>query len=128
MTWEKVFLGVLLINAIIVGLFFIAFGQLTVKRLRRDQNTRTALGIEFISGGDIVSVAQALALPRSWTKKLETGPLSSLYAKTNLLLEHTTKFDRILAFMFYWLLMSTGLSFTVLAILNLVGFFVILSR
>ena len=39
------------------------------------------------------------------------------------LFEHTTKFDRILGFIFYWLLTITGLSGALLALLNSLGFF-----
>ncbi|HEY9661815.1 MAG TPA: hypothetical protein V6C65_25450 [Allocoleopsis sp.] len=123
MSTEQILIGALLIATILVGVLFIVFGQFTVKRLRKNPNTRHNLGMEYISGWNILNVAQALALPKSWTRKLENGPLSSAYAKTTLLIEHTTKFDRALAFVFYWLFVTTGLSFVTIGVLDSMGYF-----
>jgi len=115
--------GVLIIFAVIVSILFVLFGQVTVRKLRKNPQTKDHLGVQFVGGWDIINVAQALAIPRSWSRKLEKSPLSSMYANSDLLFENTSKFDRILGTIFYWLLMSSGLSGVLLVFLDYFGIF-----
>lgn len=101
----------------------VAIGQVTVKKLRKNPETKHALGVEFASGWDILNVAQALAIPRSWSKKLGNSPLSFLYAKSEHLRNSTTAFDRALAGVFYWLFTVSALAMITLVILNSIGAF-----
>ena len=123
MTDRAIYVVILIAAALIVGILYIVFGQLTVKRLRNNPKTRDALGLEYVSGWDIINVAQALALPKTWSKKIEDGSLSFMHAKASLLLENTNKLDRFLGALFYWLLLLTGLSSALLVLLNSVGIF-----
>ncbi|MCG6202503.1 hypothetical protein [Psychromonas antarctica] len=118
---KELFVGLLIFSAIIVGVLYVAFGQLTVKKLRKNPKTKSALGLEYASGWDIINVAQALALPRSWSRKLEGSKLSFMYANATIVHSNTTKFDRVLGFTFYWLLISAGLSGALLGFLNYFG-------
>jgi hypothetical protein len=113
--------GILIGMSVIVMILYVAFGQITVRKLRRNPKTKHALGIEFVSGWDIINVAQALALPEFITKKLKRSSLSSLYADAELLQCNTSRFDRLLAGFFYWLLMLTGLSFPLLGLFDSLG-------
>ena len=72
--------------------------------MRKNPETKAALGVEFASGWGGFSVAQALALPKFITRKLARSSLSALYANTEALIQHTNTFDRGLAKLFYWLL------------------------
>ena len=103
-------------------ILLVIFGQVTVRKLRKNPETKHALGIEFVSGMDIVNTAQALAFPRSWSRKLAKAPISSLHANADLLFKHTTKFDQILAKIFYWFLMATGVFMAVVIILDNLGY------
>lgn len=85
-------------------IIFVLFGQITVRRLRKNPKTKDCLGVEFASGWDIFNVAQALSLPRFITRKLAESPLSNLYANRDLIDKNTTMFDKGLALVFYWLL------------------------
>ncbi|NMH63907.1 hypothetical protein [Shewanella salipaludis] len=123
MTDRAVYVGILIVAAVLVSMLYIAFGQLTVKRLRKNPKTKDALGLEYVSGWDIINVAQALALPRNWSKKLEERSRYFMHAKASLLLENTNKFDRLLGSVFYWLLIITGLSSALLVLLNSIGIF-----
>ncbi|WP_281557313.1 hypothetical protein [Thalassomonas sp. RHCl1] len=104
-------------------IFYIIFGQVTVKRLRKNHETKNILGIEYASGWDIINVAQALSIPRSWRRKLETSPLSALYANSEILYKHTTKVDRVLAATFYWLLTLSGTIMILLVIFDALSLF-----
>lgn len=104
-------------------ILYVAFGQITVRKLRKNPNTKSALGVEFASGWDIINIAQALAIPNSSSKKLENSPLSSLYANSEILRNNTTRFDRILAAIFYWLFTASGISMIILVALNGLGIF-----
>ncbi|MCP4342507.1 MAG: hypothetical protein GY799_27410 [Desulfobulbaceae bacterium] len=104
-------------------ILYVIFGHIIVRKLRKNPSTRDALGVEFASGWDILNVAQALAIPRSWSKKLERGPLSSLYANSEILFTHTNKLDRILGAILYWLLTISGLVMICLVLLDTLGFF-----
>ena len=112
------------INAIFVLLslvLYVIFGQVTVRRLRKNAVTKKALGLEFASGWDIINVAQALSLPRSFTKRLERSSLSFMYADSNLLRQNTTLVDRIIAGLFYWMFMLSSLAMIALVSINGLG-------
>ncbi|EDM68696.1 hypothetical protein PE36_01907 [Moritella sp. PE36] len=104
-------------------ILYVIFGQVTVRKLRINPATKDKLGIEFTSGWSILNVAQAIALPRFITDKLKQSPISSMYAHTDELLAHTTRFDRILARVFYWLFTGAGLAFVLMALLDTLGLF-----
>ncbi|MFV8783968.1 hypothetical protein ACNKU7_16230 [Microbulbifer sp. SA54] len=89
-------------------ILFVIFGQVTVRKLRKNPETKDYLGIEFLSGWDIFNVAQALATPRKFHKILERGKLSALSAKTDILRKHTNKLDRFLAIIFFWVFLASG--------------------
>ncbi len=83
-------------------ILYLIFSQITVRKLRKDPDTKDALGIEFVSGWDSFNVAQALALPQFITDKLKQSPISSLYANTDILNAHTNNVDKTIASIFYW--------------------------
>ena len=118
---EFVFLSFIMISTFITMLLFVLFGQVTVRRLRKNPHTKNDLGAEFVSGWDIVNVAQALSIPRSIIGKFKRSQLSLLYANADLLYKHTGPFDRILGRSFYWMLMISGLSGATLGLLNVFG-------
>ncbi|WP_299596912.1 hypothetical protein [uncultured Microbulbifer sp.] len=91
-------------------ILFIMFGQLTVRKLRKNPETKHQLGIEFTSGWDILNVAQALAIPKSWSKKMEKSPISFLNADCEAIEKHTNKLDKLLAKIFTLFFLGTGVS------------------
>lgn len=105
------------------AIFYVVFGQITVRKLRKNPKTKDKLGFEYVSGWDIINVAQSLSIPRKLSKKLENTPLSVLYANSELLHDQTNMLDRILGSIFYWLLTISGLMMISLAILDAFGFF-----
>jgi len=106
----------------IACILFVVFGQITVRKLRKNPETKQVLGIEFASGWDILNVAQALTLPKAIAQKLREKSMG-LEADPNLLYKHTTLFDRVLARVFYTLFAFSGLGFAILVILNWFGIF-----
>ena len=112
-----------------MGIFFIAmflfviFGQVTVRKLRKNPETKEELGIEFASGWDILNVAGALAMPRWLNRKLRNTPFSYLYANADLLDKNTNTFDRVLAILFYWMFVYSVLVLMSLAALDGFGVF-----
>jgi len=117
----------LLATACGIGFFaailFVLFGQFTVRKLRKIPDAKDKLGFEYVSGWDIINVAQSLSIPRWLAKKLESSPLSGLYSKSEFLYSHTNIFDRVLAMLFYWLLTTSGLMMIILALLETFGWF-----
>ena len=77
--------------------FYVIFGQVTVRKLRKKTATKGNLGIEFSSGWDILNVASALSRPKWLTRKYKASRLSHLVADSDTLYKHTTVLDRILA-------------------------------
>ncbi len=120
-------LSSLLATAAVIGFFslilFIIFGQITVRKLRRNPKTKNELGIEYVSGWDIINIAQALSFPASWNEKLEKSQLSFLHANSTLIKKHTNRLDKFLGVTFYLSLMTSGLSMALLALLDVCGFF-----
>lgn len=120
---EKAFFVLILVGCILSAILYVAFGQITVRKLRKNPKTKDALGLEFVSGWDIINVAQAFSLPRRWMIKIERSKFSSMYAHSSVLFENTTKFDRVLGCIFYWLLTLSGLFGALLVLFNYLGFF-----
>ena len=115
--------GVLIAFTFVTMILFVLFGQVTVRKLRKNPQTKHELGVEFVSGWDIINVAQALAIPKSIIRKFKRSQLSALYADADLLYKHTNKFDRVLGIIFYWLLMLSGLFGIILVLLDAFGVF-----
>jgi len=119
MTLVQAILSVILAVIFISAILFVIFGQVTVRKLRKNPATKHALGIEFVSGWDIVNVAGALALPKTVAQKIKRNSVSmglgqGFEADLDLLYKHTTWFDRLLARLFYWSWASSGLASIVL--------------
>lgn len=89
---------------LIAMILFVLFGEVTVRKLRKNPVTKRVLGIEFYSGWDIMNIAGAFALPRWMNRKLRKSPLAALHADADLLEQYTNMFDRILGRAFFWLL------------------------
>ncbi len=104
---------------------FVIFGQITVRKLRKNPETKHELGIEFLSGWDIFNVAQALTLPKSVMQRIRNNPQggSVVFANYKLLYEHTTVFDRVLARVFYTLFTFSGFGLIILGVLYWFGVF-----
>ena len=107
----------------ITCILYVLFGQITVRKLRKNPKTRDELGLEYVSGWDIINVAQALAFPHSWSNKLKKSRLSFMHANAKVLLENTNALDRFLGIFFYWIMMFSGLSGAFLVLLNSLGIF-----
>jgi len=107
------------VTMIVALILQVVFGEVTVRRLRKNPETKGKLGIEFVSGLDIVGVAQALSLPRSFAMRSSKRPFS-LLPNAELLYAHTTKADRFLARSFYWMLVA--------AVVLMVSWIVVVTR
>ena len=111
--------ALIMLLAIFALICLVLFGQMTVRKLRKNPATKHELGIEFISGWDIINVAEALATPKGIFQKLKRSPLSALYANSELLYRHTNRFDRILAKVFYYSLILSGTLLILYCIIDL---------
>jgi hypothetical protein len=109
--------------SLIVSILYVIFGQVTVRKLRKNPETKDALGIEFVSGWDILNVAQALGLPKKYALWRKKAALGMLRADADVLYRHTNKLDRILARVFLVPFAFVGLSVVVLMLIDLFGFF-----
>jgi len=110
-------LGIVFAIGLIAWILFVIFGQVTVRKLRKNPETKQVLGIEFASGWDIFNVAEALALPKAVAQKSRKHPtMGTLHADPDVLYKHTTVFDRVLARVFCALFYFSGLSMIILII------------
>lgn len=110
MSLASIIAGCAFAALLIAWILFIVFGQVTVRKLRKNPETMHELGVELASGWDIFNVAQALTLPKSWTDRMAKSRLSFMEANAQLLRQHTTQLDRILARCFYILFVSSGVT------------------
>ena len=104
-------------------ILYVIFGQVTVRKLRKNPETKDELGMEFVSGWDIFNVAWALTLPIKYVRRSKKGLFGILRADVDLLHKHTTRFDRILARVFGVLWLSSGLGLLILCLMDTIGFF-----
>jgi len=123
MSIESILFVFLLGTSLVSMILYVVFGQITVRKLRKNPKTKHELGIEFMSGWDILNVAGALAMPRWLNRKLQSTPLAFLYASAEILDQNTNVFDRVLAVIFYGLFIFSGLSIILWAILGFFGIF-----
>jgi len=111
-------LMVLVASAFAVAILYVVFGEVTVRRLRKNPETKDALGFDFVGRGrDIVSVALALALPRALNRRVRRSKLDFMFADADAIYPYTNLFDRILARIFAYMFIITGIG------LVLIGFF-----
>ena len=125
-SFEFVYFTVVIVTVVISGILYVLFGQITVRKLRKNPETKYELGIEFLSGWDILNVAQALTLPKAVARRIKRNSTSmglGFEADPDILYKHTTVFDRVLARVFYILFAFTGLAMILLIILDLFGVF-----
>lgn len=90
----------LMAGILITMISFLVFGQVTVRRLRKNKATKDLLGIEFANGWDILNTAKALSLPRWLTRRLERNA-PSFFANSEAIYKNTTKLDRALGRTFF---------------------------
>ena len=87
-------------------------------KAKKNPLTKEALGFEFISGWNILNIAQALSLPRFITNKTKNSPTSYLHANADLLRAHTNNFDRNLERILYYSYLIGASSMIFLVILS----------
>jgi len=123
MSSSQMFLGIIIIATVLVGLLFVIFGQITVRKLRKQNRNKNNLGIELASGWDILNAAGALSTPNWLRKKFESSRLSGFSANYEFLYENTNKFDRILARVFWSFYLVTGVAIISYTIASILGVF-----
>lgn len=98
----------LLLSSIFSWVLFIIFGRVTVSRLRKDPKSSSNLGFQLFSGQDVLNVAQAIALPRSLTRKMSSGSWGALRVDPDIVEELISPLERRLAKVMFWSITSTG--------------------
>ncbi|BBA36166.1 uncharacterized protein sS8_4236 [Methylocaldum marinum] len=112
-----------LVGMLFTCILYVLFGQLTVRKLRKNPNMKGRLGVEFVSGFDILNVASALSAPQWLRDRISRSTLSYLAPDYQALYENTTLFDRIFARVF-WGISTVSTSFMLLlVILDKIGVF-----
>lgn len=114
-------LGIVFVLMLIALILYVLFGQITVRKLRKNPATKDKLGIEFATGWDILNVAQALTIPISLNRKFRNSALSSFAADAEVLNKHTGRFDKLLARLLYTLFISSAFFGVLLLVLNFIG-------
>lgn len=104
-------------------ILYLLFGQLTVRKLRKNPNTKGRLGVELVSGYDIFNVASALSAPKWFRERASRSTLSFLAADYQTLYENTSLFDRILARVFWGVSTASVSTMILLMILDKIGIF-----
>lgn len=109
--------------ALIACVLFVLFGQISVRKLRKNPEAKNALGVELASGWDIINVAGALSRPKWLSKKLEASRLAALSANAKVIYAHTNRFDRILGRLFFGTYVTSGVLLVVFSLLSIFGIF-----
>ena len=99
-------------DAAFLGMLFsifllVAFGLITVRKLRKIPEVKSSFSSGFFGSSEVISVATSLAIPKSLTKNLGKGRFSLLFTTRDILYEHTTRFDRYLGRVAYWLFVAS---------------------
>ena len=113
-----------LIFLILGSFFMVLFGQISVRKLRKNPETKDSLGLSFLSGWEILNVAETLSLPRTWVRKLEQKGQAynnEIVANSDLIYKNTSKLDRILARSFFYLWVFSIFSWVLFFIFSSLG-------
>ena len=103
---------------VISAVLLVLFGQITVRKLRKNPETKDSLGISLASGWDIINVASALCAPKCYRERVKNSPLIAFSADYDLLYKHTTLFDRILGRAFWGLTVISSFSLILFGLLD----------
>jgi hypothetical protein len=114
-------LGICFLFVLIGWVLFVLFGQITVRRLRKNPETRDKLGLEFASGWDIFNVAGAMCRPQWLSERLRRSTLSFTAADERPIYENTNWFDRLLGRTMFIMMMGAVAVMLVLILLNFIG-------
>ena len=101
MDLELIIFIIIMCWAIFYWIVYIIFGQVLVRKLRKNPVTKKSLGLEFVSGWDILNVAFSLSYPVWMREVAKKSPLSFLEADYDAIYPYTTRFDRVLAKIIY---------------------------
>lgn len=123
MSLEAKLLAIPAALAFITCILYVLFGQLTVRKLRKNPETKDQLGVEFAGGWDILNVAAALSRPKWLSNKYKNSRLSGLAANSSILYRNTTLFDRVLARIFWFSYVVSGSGLILMLILSWSGAF-----
>jgi hypothetical protein len=116
-------LGIAALGGFFSCILFVAFGQITVRKLRKNPATKERLGVEFTSGWDILNVAGALSTPKWLRDRFNRSSLSFMVADHQALYENTNRFDRVLGRIFWFFYITSATLMILLMIVNAFGFF-----
>lgn len=121
MTLSTKLLGIAFAFMLVAAVLYVLFGQVTVRKLRKNPETREKLGLEFASGWDILNVAGALSRPQWLSERLRKSALSYTAADERPIYQHTNWFDRLLGRLFFYIWVGSVVSFLGVALLEYVG-------
>ncbi|SET94001.1 hypothetical protein SAMN04487962_1532 [Marinobacter segnicrescens] len=114
-------LGICFLFILIGWVLFVLFGQITVRTLRKNPETRDKLGLDFASGWDIFNVAGAMCRPHWLSERLRRSTLSFTAADERPIYENTNWFDRLLGRTMFIMMMGAVAVMLVLILLNFIG-------
>jgi uncharacterized membrane-anchored protein len=107
----------------VTSVLLVLFGQITVRKLRKNPETKDSLGISLASGWDIINVASALCAPKWYRERVKKSPMAAFSADYELLYKHTTLFDRVLGRAFWGLAVGSTFSLILFGLLDDFGVF-----
>ena len=114
-------LGICVLFIFIGWILFILFGETTVRRLRKNPETRDKLGLEFASGWDIFNVAGAMCRPQWLSKRIRRSTISFTAADERPIYENTNWFDRLLGRTMFIMMMGAVSVMLVIIALHFAG-------
>jgi hypothetical protein len=122
---DNFFFAIILLVMVTDNILLVVLGQKTVRKLRKNPETKNALGIEFLlGGGDIVNVSFAFGIPRRLNRKVRKNKLRALFADADLLEKHMTRFDILLSKVVFFLGVAWILPLLILVLLFKIGILV----
>ena len=118
MTNTQIVFFIIMICLFISMKLFVFFGEYTVRKLRKLDDTKDDLGFDPVGGKDIYNVAVALTIPRKLNRKLRAAPLGDYFADADKIYPYTRLFDRIIARILVSLLLFITVGLLTLALID----------
>jgi hypothetical protein len=81
------------------------FALVTVRKLGKNPDTKSRLGMYVYPWGQAFSVAAAMTLPRAHNRRRRNSPVGDLFADCDAIYAHTNRLDRCLGRAIYLLIM-----------------------
>ncbi len=119
---EKIISWMVVLSLILTVIFFIIVNLKIVRKLKKNPTTKNELGLSLVWGWGALTVSQALFFSKKRMTEMRSRSHGYMFANYELVHQHTSKLDKILAGIFTFFYLLSAISLLISIVLDQVGF------